>query len=194
MSLKPARNTLLEEGLSKIKNEEPIIAEVVSYRLIIERLGEQDNNEWWESRILSEFGSDSMSEVTPRTASKRRVTLAHKVGKKVEEERLPEDAVSLFSLTPNTEARIENAVEETGVGELESLEKVDSEISETGWSSNLVPESSPEEVSLDSVELGEISPDSFESDTEIRSAVKSLVGGYGASTKNSLCVPYFTHG
>jgi len=191
LSLKQVHDELLSEGLYEVREEEPVLAEIVSYRLIVERLGEKDNNYWWDSQVLSEFGGESLSEVTPKTAPKRRVKLAQNVGKKVEKERLPDGSISLFNTVPRIENRIGDAVESSSIGSLDTLERVEAKFDEPGWSSELVPvdEEVPQKGEMS---LGSADEQDTDSDRGVESLIHSLVSAYGKSTENELRVPYFT--
>jgi hypothetical protein len=190
-SLKQAHNQLLEEGLYKIREQEPVLAGIISYRLVIERLGEKGNNYWWDSQVLSEFGGDSLSEVTPKTAPKRRVKLAQRVGEKVENERLPDGSLSLFNLTPRIENRIDERIEDGGIKDIEALESLEAKFNEPGWSAEMVPVESKEVQRANEIELGSLDTDTLESDREVERIVQSLVDVYGQSTENNLRVPYY---
>jgi hypothetical protein len=189
-SLKQAHNKLLDEGLYEVREDEPVLAEIVSYRLIIERLGEKDNNYWWDSQVLSEFGGESVSEITPKTTPKRRVELAQKVGKKVEKERLPDGSVSLFDITPRVENRIEEVIASTDIGSLDTLESINMKLNDPGWSDEMVPAN--EEVRQDTeIRLGGVDTEDMNSDRGVESVVHSLVSAYGQSTENNLRIPYY---
>jgi hypothetical protein len=188
--LNDVQTRLLNEGLEDMRRREPILADIIAYRLIIARLGESDNNGWWDSRVLSEFGEASLDEVVPKTVGKRRVELAQRVGKKVESEKVPDGTVSLFGLSTGVEARVTNVIKESEVGDLSALEELDMEFEEQGWSTSLAPGSLSEAESHGNVELGEVSVADLENDRGLESTVESLVSGYGKSTKNNLCVPY----
>lgn len=192
LSLKQAHQELLSEGLDEIRKNEPVLAEIISYRLIIERLGEKDNNYWWDSQVLSEFGGQSVSEVTPKTAPKRRVEMAQKVGRKVENERLPNNSISLFKLFPRIENRIDEKVKGSDIGSLETLEGLKAKFNEPGWSSEIVPVDEEVVQKAKDIEMGSIDTGTLQSDRGVERIAQSLVEAYGQSTENSLYVPYYT--
>lgn len=62
---------------SKVQTE--VFAELLFYRMAIARLGEEDNNTWWESSILSETGRRNLNRFLPNTFEKQRYEIARKV-------------------------------------------------------------------------------------------------------------------
>lgn len=54
------------------------LAKVIYYRIMIARLGEEDNNFWWESRILSSVGRLNMIPFLPKTFFQQRFDMAIK--------------------------------------------------------------------------------------------------------------------
>ncbi len=99
--------TLREAGI-----EDDFFLDLVASRLLIERIGESNNLDWWDSLVLSETGRARLADVTPKTRLKSQINLALNVGNKVESDRLPEDSISLFSFGPQVESRLTAAIEE----------------------------------------------------------------------------------
>ena len=62
---------------SKVQTE--VLSELLFYRLVIVRLGEEDNNAWWESSILSETGRRNLNRFLPNTFEKLRYEIARNV-------------------------------------------------------------------------------------------------------------------
>jgi len=62
---------------SKVQTE--VLSELLYYRLAIARLGEEDNNAWWESSVLSETGRRNLSRFLPNTLDKQRYDIARKI-------------------------------------------------------------------------------------------------------------------
>lgn len=73
-----------QERLEKAGVSDALAHEVLSYRLLIERLGETDNNSWWDSIVLTDTGRDRLGEVIPQTAVKSMIDLAQRIGRKAE--------------------------------------------------------------------------------------------------------------
>lgn len=132
-----------ESHLDELGVADGFIRDLITSRLVIERIGEVEPQEWWDSRVFSETGRDRLSEVTPRTWVKARIDLAMEVGKKAESERLPSDAVSLFSVTPRIESRVDATVEDISPDEdqrFPELEDLEVALEEPDWTSALIDE------------------------------------------------------
>lgn len=95
-----------QERLEEAGVSDALVREVLSYRLLIERLGETDNNSWWDSIVLTDTGRDRLGEVTPQTAVKSTIDLAQRIGRKAEQDRLDSNSISLFYLGPTVEAAV----------------------------------------------------------------------------------------
>ncbi|WP_254547344.1 BrxE family protein [Halomarina pelagica] len=187
--------TATQENLGEIGVEDALVREVLSYRLLIERLGESDNNDWWESMILTELGRDRLDEVTPKTAAKARIDLAQRVGRKVEQDRTEKNTISLFYLGPTVEAQISAELEDISEStQFEMLESLTETTGTTDWTADLV-----DNVDLEFSEEGEVlrlGPDTLEeaqlkSRTTMRRVARECFAGYGQSAEGSLQVPYY---
>ncbi|WP_312912786.1 BrxE family protein [Natronosalvus caseinilyticus] len=187
--------TAVQDELGSLGVEDALAREVLSYRLLIERLGEDGNNDWWDSIVLTETGRDRLEEVTPKTATRSRIELAQRIGRKVEQEHVPEDSLSLFYLGPTAESQIdaelESVVDEEGSFQvLESLSKT---IKEPGWSERLVSDAEPVSSATDStILLGEVNDETdLKSRNTLRDVARRCVLAYGQSTAATLRVPYY---
>ena len=191
------KNTLAatQENLEEMGVEDALVREVLCYRLLIERLGESDNNDWWESMILTELGRDRLDEVTPKTAAKARIDLAQRVGRKVEQDRTEKNAISLFYLGPTVETQISAELEDVSEStQFEMLESLTETTDMTGWAAGLV-----DSVDLEFSEGGEVlclGPNALEeaqlkSRTTMRRVARECFTGYGQSTTGALQVPYY---
>lgn len=116
---------------------------LVAARLVIERVGDSENLGWWDSLVLGRTGRNRLNEVAEKTHLRARLDLAQKVGRKVESDRLPDDAVSLFSFGPRYESNVAAALDEIDASadvtfeELEALSLSSSSIEE-GWTDPIV--------------------------------------------------------
>lgn len=197
--------TSTRETLEKAGLEGDFFLDLVASRLLVERIGESNNLNWWESRVLSETGRARLAEVTPKTQLKSRIDLALKVGRKAESDRLPDDSLSLFSFGPQTESRVTAAIEELEEDEdltLEALEALSIRSLDEGWtdaivtetasniSSTSVSESLQEPGSGESFPIGEEGYTQEEIEPEKWRLFTTLLHGYGYST-NQLQVPYY---
>ncbi|WP_226023959.1 BrxE family protein [Halomicrobium salinisoli] len=194
------------ETLEKAGMADDFFLDLVASRLVVERVGESSNQDWWESRVLSETGRSRLSEVTPKTRLKSRITLALKVGRKAESDRVADDSISLFSLGPQIESRITAAIEELESNDdltFEALEDLSVQSLEKGWTDAIItatasnisstditePQQSPE--SGESYLIGEKGYTQDEIEPDKWRIFTTLLRGYGQCT-DQLQVPYYT--
>jgi hypothetical protein len=193
------RETIQSAGI-----DDDFFLDLISARLLVERVGESKNHDWWESRVLSETGRTRLEEVTPKTRLQSRVNLATKVGNKAESDRLPDDAISLFSFGPRIEARVGSAIEELETNDsvsLTALEDLTVDSLKEGWTDEVIAEtganisSSSDAVSgVESTGESTLLADEGYTQDEIEGEkwrlLTTLLTGYGHSTE-SLTVPYY---
>lgn len=180
--------------------------DLVASRLVVERVGESSNQDWWESRVLSETGRTRLSEVTPKTRLKSRITLVLKVGRKAESDRIADDSISLFSFGPQTESRLTAAIEELESNDdlaFEALEDLSAQSLEEGWTDGIITATASNISSTDTTEpqqnpgtgesylVGERSYTQDEIEPDKWRILTTLLRGYGQCT-NQLQVPYYT--
>ena len=185
--------------------EDDFFQDLVASRLLVERVGETNNLDWWDSRVLSETGRARLSEVTPKTQLKSRIDLAMKVGRKAESDRLPDDSISLFSFGPQVESRITAAIEEIESNDertLEALENLSIQSLDEGWTDAVIEETESnisatsatdpvqEPGTDESVLLDESGYTQDEIDPEKWRLLTTLLRGYGYCT-DRLRVPYY---
>jgi hypothetical protein len=130
------KDTLNEAGIA-----DDFFLDLIASRLLLERIGESSNQDWWESRVLSETGRARLTEVTPKTRLKSRIDLALKVGRKAESDRLPEDSISLFFFGPQVESRLTATIEEIEADEnltLDALENLSIRSLDEGWTDEVI--------------------------------------------------------
>lgn len=192
-----------KDTLSNAGIDDEFFLDLIAARLLIERVGESNNQGWWDSRVLSETGRARLEEVTPKTQLQSRITLASKVGRKVESDHLPADSISLFSFGPQVESRISAALEDIEAiddNPLEALENVSMQSLDEGWTGRIIDQTGSN-ITAESTTLTEPgTDDSFqiEEDGYTQSEVEpekwrllvTLLQAYGHST-DRLCVPYY---
>jgi hypothetical protein len=184
-----------QNSLKRISVDDALIREILSYRLLVERLGETDNSGWWESIILTDTGRDRLAEITPKTSMKTRIDIAQRVGKKAEQDRLEANTISLFYLGPTVEAQVSAELEDiSGPSEFEQLESLSITLEETGWTNGLID--APEFEYMESnetirFEMEELDDSQLKSRTTLRRVARGCFAGYGWSTHGALRVPYF---
>lgn len=192
-----------KEALSDAGVEDEFFLDLIGSRLVIERVGESNNLGWWNSRVLSDTGRARLEEVTPKTKIKSRITLASKVGRKAESDRLPADTISLFSFGPQVESRISAAIEELDSSDdlpLEALEVISVQSLTDGWTDQIIEQTDSNitapSTSLtdsgtgDSVCIEEDGYTQSEIEPEKWRLLVTLLHGYGRSTER-LSVPYY---
>lgn len=180
--------------LDSIGINENLINEILSYRLLVERLGERDNNDWWKSNLFTRFGRDSLEEVVPKSWTKARIKLAREVSLKVEKENVDEsDFISLFYLGPYFEHKLEKELDSIDQDDdFEPLEKFAIKLEDTDWNKRIVKKDiNFDETEREKICLGDVSKDDLEDDENIEYLAKNLFKAYGMSTKNELKIPYY---
>lgn len=191
------RQNLRETGL-----ENDFFLDLIASRLLIERVGESNNQGWWDSRVLSETGRARLEEVTPKTRLQSQLNLAMKVGRKAESDVLPADSISLFSFGPKLEAQLGAAIEDLNVPDepsLIALEELSVQSLESNWTDPII-EQTASNITASSILLPEPAADSYqlseegygqsEIDPEKWRLLVTLLRGYGQNT-DRLRVPYY---
>ncbi|TKX79901.1 BrxE family protein [Halorubrum sp. SD626R] len=191
------RQNLRETGL-----EDDFFLDLIASRLLIERVGESNNQGWWDSRVLSETGRARLEEVTPKTRLQSQLNLAMKVGRKAESDVLPADSISLFSFGPKLEAQLGAAIEDLNVPDkpsLTALEELSVQSLESNWTDPII-EHTASNITASSISLPEPAADSYqlseegygqsEIDPEKWRLLVTLLRGYGQNT-DRLRVPYY---
>lgn len=191
------RQNLRETGL-----ENDFFLDLIASRLLIERVGESNNQGWWDSRVLSETGRARLEEVTPKTRLQSQVNLAMKVGRKAESDVIPADSISLFSFGPKLEAQLGAAIEDLNAPDepsLIALEELSVQSLESNWTDPII-EQTASNITASSISLPEPAADSYqlseegygqsEIDPEKWRLLVTLLRGYGQNT-DRLRVPYY---
>ena len=191
------RQNLRETGL-----EDDFFLDLIASRLLIERVGESNNQGWWDSRVLSETGRARLEEVTPKTRLQSQLNLAMKVGRKAESDVLPADSISLFSFGPKLEAQLGAAIEDLNVPDepsLTALEELSVQSLESNWTGPII-EQTASNITASSISLPEPAADSYqlseegygqsEIDPEKWRLLVTLLRGYGQNM-DRLRVPYY---
>jgi hypothetical protein len=194
--------TSTRENLRQAGLEDDFFLDLTVSRLLIERIGESNNQAWWDSRVLSETGRARLEEVTPKTRLQSQINLAMKVGRKAESDVLPADAISLFSFGPQIEAQLGAAIEDLDAPDepsLTDLENLSIQSLESNWTDSII-EQTASNISLSSISLPEPARGSFqiteeryeqsEIETEKWRLSVTLLRGYGQNTER-LRVPYY---
>ena len=185
---------LRAEALPSLGMDDPLLTRIISARLLIERVAERDANYWWDSQVLSDFGQGTLDETVPRTATRSQIELAMKVGRKVENEAIDEEAVSLFDLGPFVESQIQREIDTIDNGDgLDILNEQSVEITESGWTTSFTEGKLTVEPGIGTpYEIGSISIDDLQEEEVLEDVLSQLVHGYGEATKQELKIPYYS--
>jgi len=173
---------------------EDIFREILAYRLLVERIGESDNNNWWKSNVLTKFGRRSLKEVLPNSSTKARIKLALEVAKKVEKTGTAEkQTLTLFSMGSFFENLLNTEIEKNNLeNDFSVLEELHLVGTEVGWNKGIVDvviEPFSEKGNL--LCLGEVTSKQLYDLEELSFLAKTLFYSYGNSTKNNLKIPYY---
>jgi hypothetical protein len=192
-----------KEALSDAGIEDEFFFDLIASRLLVERVGESNNQGWWDSRILSETGRTRLEEVTPKTQLQSRISLASKVGRKAESDRLPVNTISLFSFGPQVESRLSVVIEDIEAADdnpLEALENVSVKSLSEGWTNRIIEQTGSNITTAsttltdpgtgDSLRIEEEGYTQSEVEPEKWRLLVTLLQVYGHNT-DRLCVPYY---
>jgi hypothetical protein len=185
---------LRAEALPSLGMDDPLLTRIISARLLIERVGERDANYWWDSQVLSDFGQGTLDETVPRTATRSQIELAMKVGRKVENEAIDEEAVSLFDLGPFVESQIQREIDTIDNGDgLDILKEQSVEITESGWTTSFAEGKLTVDPGIGNpYEIGSVSIGDLQEEEVLEDVLSQLIHGYGEATKQELKIPYYS--
>lgn len=186
--------TATKSDLSSLGVDDAAAREILASRLLVERLGETGNNNWWESKALTPTGRERLVEVLPKTSTKARLDLAQEVGQKAEQDRLTKNSISLFYLGPTAEAQLEAELEAVSAEDVhfDELEALDCQCDEPGWSEPIAPDvESIDPEASGHIRIGSMTESELRDRTEFRKAANRCLLGYGFSTVDELRVPYY---
>lgn len=175
--------------------------ELIAFRILVARLGETDNNRWWNMAILSPFGRQHLVDFLPTTLRSKRMVLAFSACAKAERRLIPaKNCISLFNLGFDMErnvamllsrgASVESAIHRV----LDLAESVNCTLNSPGWNEELgygspIGHARIGEGNVTSLSLGTLS-DHPDRETWAR-IVRSLFVGYGHSYRGWLIIPYY---
>lgn len=177
------------------------LAKIIYYRLIIARLGEEDNNFWWESRILSSVGRLNMMPFLPKTFFQQRFDMALKAVRQKELNTIPiNKVISLFHFGHEFENKVfepalKLIVKRKGWKEvLLELEKIENQSFNKHWARDFFDEyrlETFENVSGDSYELGSKTRYFYIHAEELEEVIHNLISVYDYASKGQITIPYY---
>lgn len=178
-----------------------ILAEVLFYRLTIIRLGEEDNNIWWESSILGEVGRRNLEKFFPNTFHKQRYDIARKIiiekeNREIQEKRL----TTLFNFGYEFETKIftpfiKEVSDSDGWKEvLDMIEDIKDKRFNNQWAREFynIPKLPTHSFgSKNVIELGSISETFYKSKENFDEVLISFISVYDLCTLGRVVTPYY---
>lgn len=188
-------------GSNKYNVSTEILADTLYYRLTIIRLGEEDNNAWWESSILSEIGRRNLEKFFPNTFSKQRYDIARKILAEKETREIPEKK---FTTLFNFGYKFETETFKPFMKDISSLE---------GWKEVLGMVENIREKKFNApwarefyaipklpnynlgnekvIDLGNVSETFYNNKTNFEDAIRTFVSVYDMCTIGKVVTPYY---
>ena len=189
-------------GANKSKVQTEVLAELLYYRLVIARLGEEDNNAWWESSILSEVGRRNLNRFLPNTLGKQRYDIARKIIYTKEIRSIDNRKfLSLYNFSFKFESEVfKPFVDELSASEewpaiLSTLENIKSVKFTSHWVREYFELDKLPTVNLKdtaSVEIGTVYENFYIEYSEFVTVIKGLLSVYDTCTFGKLVIPYYT--
>lgn len=180
-----------------------VLSDTLFYRLTILRLGEEDNNIWWESSILSEVGRRNLERFFPNTFHKQRYDIARKIVYEKEKREISEkDFRTLFNFGYDFETKIfkpfiKEIVEQEGWKDvLNILENLKGCKFNRGWSREFytIAKLPIVNANTNQVDLG-ILQDKFYLNKELfKNTMDTFLSVYDKATPGNVVTPYYRKG
>jgi hypothetical protein len=178
-----------------------ILADTLFYRLTIIRLGEEDNNMWWESCILGEVGRRNLEKFFPNTFYKQRYDIARKIIAEKENREIPEKRfITLFNFGYEFESKIftpfiNEVTNSDGWQEvLDMIENIKEEKFTSPWAREFFNLSKLPVYTLNdknAIELGSISETFYRNKESFDDTIKSFISIYDLCTIGRVVIPYY---
>ena len=178
-----------------------ILADTLFYRLTIIRLGEEDNNMWWESCILGEVGRRNLEKFFPNTFYKQRYDIARKIIAEKENREIPEKRfITLFNFGYEFESKIftpfiKEVTNSDGWQEvLDMIENIKEEKFTSPWAREFFNLPKLPVYTLNdkkAIELGSISETFYRNKESFEDTIKSFISIYDLCTIGRVVIPYY---
>ncbi len=188
-------------GKHKSNMDTEILADILFYRLTIIRLGEEDNNAWWESGILSETGRRNLEKFFLNTFYKQRYDIARKIIIEKENREITEKRfTTLFNFGYEFETEvfdpfikeISNADDWQEV--LNMIENIKEKKFTVPWAREFYNISKLSTYTLENnkvVKLGSISETFYNDKDKLGETIKSFISIYDLCTQGNVVIPYY---
>lgn len=190
---------LARKHKSEVSTE--ILADTLFYRLTIIRLGEEDNNVWWESSILGEVGRRNLEKFFPNTFHKQRYDIARKIIIEKENREIPEKRFStLFNFGYEFETKIFTPfIKEVSTSDgwhevLDMIEDIKEKRFTSPWAREFynIPKLPTHTFENEKVlELGSISETFYNNKVNFEDVIKSFISIYDLCTSGNVVIPYY---
>lgn len=177
------------------------LSDTLYYRLTIIRLGEEDNNAWWESSILGEVGRRNLEKFFPNTFSNQRYDIARKIINEKENREIPENIfTTLFNFGYEFETEVfKPFVKEISKSEgwtevFKMIEGIKEKKFTSSWVRDFYEISKLPEHSIGNdkvVELGNIGKTFYNSKGSFEDAIKSFLSIYDMCTQGNVITAYY---
>ncbi len=177
------------------------LAKVIYYRLMIARLGEEDNNFWWESRILSTVGRLNMVPFLPKTFYQQRFDMVQKAVRQKEINSIPANKViTLFHFGFEFEKKVfEPALKMLSSRKewedvLLEVEKIQNISFEKHWARDFFEEPRLEtfsDASGEAFEIGSKRRHFYIHNEELEEVIHNFISGYDYASRGHIPIPYY---
>lgn len=194
-------NCIKESDIQDKRVSKKNLAKVIYYRLMIARLGEEDNNFWWESRILSSVGRLNMLPFFPKTFFQQRFDMAKKAVRQKELNSIPVNKViTLFHFGYEFENKVfDPALRMISTRKewndiLLKTEKIENTSFENYWARDFFDEPRLEtfaKVSGDSFELGLKRRHFYIYSQELEEVIHNFISIFDYARKGHVTIPYY---
>lgn len=180
-----------------------ILSDTLYYRLTIIRLGEEDNNIWWESSILSEVGRRNLERFFPNTFHKQRYDIARKiVYEKGKREITEKDLRTLFNFGYDFETKIfknfiKEIVEQEGWKDVLSiLENLKGNRFNSSWVRGFynIAKLPAVDINGNKVDLGILQDKFYENKELFKNTMEAFISVYDKATPGNVVTPFYRKG
>lgn len=188
-------------GSNKYSVNTEILADTLYYRLTVIRLGEEDNNAWWESSILSEVGRRNLEKFFPNTFSKQRYDIARKILVEKENRDINEKRFTTlfnFGYTFETEIFkpfIKDISSLDGWKEiLDMIENIRDKKFNSPWAREFygIPKLPTHNIRNEKViELGNVAESFYNNKDTFEDTIKTFISIYDVCTIGNVVTPYY---
>ncbi|MBN9646959.1 BrxE family protein [Terrisporobacter glycolicus] len=185
---------------NKSNIETKTLVDLLYHRLVIMRIGEEDNSGWWESSILSEVGRRNLEKFFPNTFSKQRYNISKKIVTDKEDRIILEKRfITLFNFGYKFESEIFNPFIkeifrlEEWEDVLKSLEEIREKKYSENWLSEFYENISSEviDTEMNIIELGSLQHNFYSDRVKFEEAIRQMISVYNVCTPGNAVIPFY---